>query len=260
MTKQILLNTLASLNLPSIHYFPSIDSTNTHAMQLLETEVLEDWTLLFAEHQSAGKGRFDRTWITNPEAALAFSLVLIPTEEEQSRLEFFSALGGLAVCKTLRNHYSIESQVKYPNDVLINGKKTSGVLAEADWCDGKPSAVILGIGVNVFSGAIPETIALNFPTTCISNETPQTINRFQLLAQIIEEIQNLRKILHTTQFVEVWNHHLAYKKQAIKIILQDDEFFGICEGVDMNGNLKLKMDNGAIITYRVGDVHLRPLE
>lgn len=258
MTKQMFFQYLKPLQLPKIYYYETIGSTNAIAMQLLENTSLDDWTLFFAEEQTAGKGRFDRKWFTNPESALAFSIVFRPTEAELAHLEFFSALGGMAICKTLLNHYEIKAKVKYPNDVLINGSKTSGVLAESDWQDGKPKAVVLGIGVNVMPDSIPAENDLTFPATCVANETTQDINRYQLLAEIIEELQNLRPILTRPSFIKDWNRFLAYKDQPIKIVVKEETHFGICKQIDENGDLVLEKEDGTIQTFRVGDVHLRP--
>ena len=258
MTQQEFFYYVKHLQLPKVYYYESIDSTNTFAMNLLQHMSLHDWTLFYAEEQTAGKGRYDRKWVTTPSSALAFSLVFQPTPEEIEKLAFFSALGGIALCKVLAHQFSIEAQLKYPNDVLIDGMKTSGILAEADWVNGAPKAVVLGIGVNVFPEAVPGEDHLTFPATYIANHTIADIQRYQLLAQIIDEIQNLRPILTTPAFIEEWNHYLAYQEKPIEITTKNETHQGICKKVDENGDLVIEKEDGSIKTFRVGDVHLRP--
>jgi BirA family biotin operon repressor/biotin-[acetyl-CoA-carboxylase] ligase len=258
MTQQNFFYYVKHLQLPKVYYYESIDSTNTFAMNLLQNMSLHDWTLFFAEEQTAGKGRFDRKWITNPASALAFSLVFIPKSNEIEKLSFFSALGGIAICKVLENQFSIHAQLKYPNDVLIDGMKTSGILAEADWVNGVPKAVVLGIGVNVFPQSVPDAKNLNFPSTCIADHTLADIERYQFLAQIIDEIQNLRPTLATPEFIENWNYYLAFKEQPIEITTKNETHQGICKKINDNGDLVIEKENGITETFRVGDVHLRP--
>lgn len=258
MTQQEFFYYVKHLQLPKVYYYESIGSTNAFAMSLLQNMSLHDWTLFFAEEQTEGKGRFDRKWVTNPASALAFSLVLRPEANEIEKLSFFSALGGIALCRVLEHQFSIPAQLKYPNDVLIEGMKTSGILAEADWMNDTPKAVVLGMGVNVFSSSIPDTKTLNFPATCIANHTLEDIDRYQLLAQIIDEIQNLRPLITTPAFIEEWNHYLAFKNQPIEITTQTEAHQGLCKEIDQNGDLVIEKDNGTLATFRVGDVHLRP--
>lgn len=258
MSQDAFCEAIKPLNLPSVHYYQTIGSTNGMAMQTLASQTVEDETLFFAEHQTAGRGRFERPWMTVADTALAFSLVLIPTKEEQERLEFFAALGGLAVCECLQKHYAITAKVKYPNDVLLKGEKVAGVLAEANWQAGEASAVVLGIGVNVFAKAVPQKKMLNFPATFVQKHTVQTVQRFNLLSQILASIRALRKTIATEKFIQLWNQNLAFKNQRVTLYAHKERHNGICRGVDHNGNLILENKHGEINTFRVGDVHFKP--
>ena len=87
---------------------------------------------MIADQQTKGRGRLGRSWVTNPGAALAFSIILRPTAEEIDHLGLFSPLAGLAVCLALQNLH-LPAEIKWPNDVLLARRKTCGILAESVW-------------------------------------------------------------------------------------------------------------------------------
>jgi BirA family biotin operon repressor/biotin-[acetyl-CoA-carboxylase] ligase len=104
--------------------------------------------VVVAEHQTAGRGRLDRTWTTPPRAALTFSVLLRP-DVPQAQWPWLPLMTGLAVATALRERAEVDAVVKWPNDVLVEGKKVCGVLAEV----AGPDAVVVGIGLNVTTRA-----------------------------------------------------------------------------------------------------------
>ena len=152
---------LAGLPLGGLRYFDQVSSTNEAAMMWLDQSA-RDWSLVVADEQTAGRGRFNRRWVTKPGAALAFSLVLRLAPEEISHLTLFSPWAALAVAQTLENRFQLRPQIKWPNDVLLSGRKISGILAEISWVGAALEGVVLGIGINVARAAVPH------PRSCFS--------------------------------------------------------------------------------------------
>ena len=145
---------LSRLPVPAYRYLESVTSTNDLALAWAE-DGAPDGALVIADTQTAGRGRMTRRWLTPPHSALALSLVLRPNPQEAARLALFSPLGGLALSTALEEQFNLQPQIKWPNDVLLDGKKTAGILAESVWQDGSVQAVVLGIGVNVSPLSVP---------------------------------------------------------------------------------------------------------
>jgi len=132
---------LQGRSLGAIRYFDSITSTNDEAANWIKTDA-PDVALVVADEQTAGRGRSGRKWHTPAGSALAFSLVLRSEEQINQLLKYqntarLNGLGALAVCQALQNKYELTAQIKWPNDILVQGKKVSGVLAEAHWIGNK---------------------------------------------------------------------------------------------------------------------------
>ena len=119
---------LTGLPLGGLRYFDSIGSTNDEALAWARAGA-PDYSLVVADTQTAGRGRLQRRWVTNPGAALAFSLVLWPAPQERQCLPRFSPLGAVAVRQALAVVFGLPAEIKWPNDVLLGRCKVAGVLA-----------------------------------------------------------------------------------------------------------------------------------
>src|ERR1044071_7260555 len=161
MNQTELKKALAQLPLGDVRYFDSIGSTNNEALAWAASGV-RDLSLVIAEEQTAGRGRLDRKWFTPRGTALAFSLILRPTPEEKPYLTRVVGLAALAVADSLRTR-GLVAQIKWPNDVLLNGRKVSGILVESVWSGEEVDCVVTGIGMNVLKDSVPSTELLQFP-------------------------------------------------------------------------------------------------
>src|SRR5512137_455549 len=141
---------LGDIPLSGLRIFESLGSTNDEAASWIAGGAA-DWSLVIADEQTAGRGRGDTRWLTPKGTALAFSLVLrqpLPKAEHSARL---AGLGALGVAEAF-TVYSLQPSIKWPNDVLLDGRKTAGVLVESMWTGERLDASVLGIGVNVLAG------------------------------------------------------------------------------------------------------------
>ncbi|MEJ5201059.1 MAG: biotin--[acetyl-CoA-carboxylase] ligase [Anaerolineales bacterium] len=249
---------LIGLPIPEIKWFDSIGSTNDVALQWAEKGA-PDGALVVADHQSAGRGRMQRRWITPAGSALAFSLILRPRDDEMIHLTHFSGLGALSVSKAL-DELGLKSEVKWPNDVLIARKKTAGVLVELVWQADQLQALVIGIGLNVAPASIPPLPEVVFPATCVETMLGKEINRWELLESILRHIFLLRPRLGETSFMKEWEERLAFYREWVQVEQPDQTILvGQVIGIDEEGGLRLLTENQDFIVVTAGDVRLRPI-
>ncbi len=245
-----------------VRRYSSITSSNDAALDWA-MHGSPDYGLVFADHQSAGRGRLNHTWVTQPGAALAFSLILHPKPAEAKMASLFSPLAALALCEALEKYPALRRpksfEIKWPNDVLIHGRKVAGVLVESIWLGNKMHSAVIGMGVNIKPESIPPARELAFPATCVETEAGLTVDRFDLLHDILERLVALRAVLLEKEFIARYEHLLAYKGQKVNIM--DEKRItasGIVAGIAPNGDLLLEDETGQTVTTIAGDVHLRP--
>lgn len=248
---------LADLPVPDLRYFPSVGSTNDIALSWAESGA-PDCAVVIADEQTSGRGRMNRHWITPPGSALAFSLIFRPTPEEVARSAFFSPLGALAVSETITG-LNLTAQIKWPNDVLINGRKLCGILAESVWQGNRLQAVVLGIGLNVTPVSVPPGNLLKFPATCLQTELGSWVDRWELLVTILKEILTWRPRLGSPQFMQTWEDRLAFRGEEICLETPNGVALnGKLVGIEADGGLRLRLADGSEERMLDGDVSLRP--
>ncbi|MDO5720655.1 MAG: biotin--[acetyl-CoA-carboxylase] ligase [Actinomycetaceae bacterium] len=129
---------------PRLIHRAVVDSTNAYLSRLLRTDAtVETWTTVVSDHQTAGRGRYTRSWVDTPQTALLFSTVVRATTEQ---LGWVSLLAGIAMARVLRDH---RARVKWPNDVIVDNKKVAGILTEHIAHEGDEHTVVLGVGLNI---------------------------------------------------------------------------------------------------------------
>lgn len=262
---------LAGLGLGGIRYYPSTGSTNDEAARWAE-EGAKDASLVVADTQTAGRGRSGRFWHSPAGASLSFSLIFYPSEEEKKSLQFYTALGALSVCETFKCDFGLEAKIKWPNDVLVDGQKVCGALAEARWTGNNLAYLILGVGINVARESTdPESLpsaALHFPATSMEEVLDYRVNRLALLHSVLAQLLQWRKRIASSDFLKAWETKLAFRNERIRIIpYGDDEqgrlnepvIEGVIIGLAPDGSLRLFNKAGDIIEVSIGEVHLRPI-
>lgn len=249
---------LAGLPLGRIQFFPSIGSTNDLAAQWA-SKGAPDFSLIVADEQTQGRGRAGRAWFTPPGSALAFSLVLDPQATFVEDLPRWAGLGGLAVAETLAS-LGLKAELKWPNDVLLNSKKTCGVLAEAHWLGDKLNALILGIGINIASPSVPPAEAVNYPATCVEVELGKAVDRLSFLRDVLESLIAWRPRISSPDLISAWEGRLAFKGQAVQVSSgAAEDIRGDLLGLDEHGRLRLQTPSGEVVSVQAGEIHLRPL-
>ena len=264
MDERRLRKLLSNIPLGGLRYFDQTGSTNDVALAWAAADA-PDLALVFADQQTAGRGRGDHSWFTAPGAALAFSLVIRPNPGEEQTIPLFSALGALAVCEVLAAQ-GLHPEIKWPNDVLLNRKKVCGVLAESVWTGEKVDSLVLGIGLNIKPAALPPPDQLNFPATCLESELPppwQIILAFEqviLLQQLLQALRYWRTLIATNLFLHTWERRLAFRGEQVEIWMDGQALRkGQVDGLEQDGSLRLLSPQGLAFTVQFGEVHLRPV-
>ena len=259
MEQSELENALSDLPLAGIYFHESVGSTNDMAAELLESGA-EDLSFIIANEQTKGRGRAGRRWFTPPNSALAFSLVFHPDEQlNNDKLGVMSGLGALAVREALEACYNLAPEIKWPNDVLLDRKKVSGVLAEAHWMGTELLGLVLGIGINIAPSSIPPSDLIAFPATSVESVTQTSVDRVALLVNIVERLIYWRERLSTPEFITTWQTHLAYQNEKIQLITDGKTIVeGLMDGLDQNGRLKVIANAGEEVIINAGEIQLRP--
>jgi len=247
---------LSSLPINEIQYLPETYSTNDDALAWAQAGAPEG-VIVIADKQLKGRGRLGRTWVTQPGVSLAFSIILRPTIDETEKLSLFSPLGALAVALALEE-FGLSPEIKWPNDVLVSRKKVSGILAETAWLGRHIQGVVLGIGINVASGSIPEANRLLFPATCVEEELGKPVDRLSLLEAVLRHLFAWRNQVCSGIFIEQWHKRLAFKGEKVLVRTPEGELSGVLYDIDQNGALVLSLGGNQFQTILAGDVQLRP--
>lgn len=266
---------LADLNLSAIRYFPTIDSTNSEASRWIDKGA-PHLALVVADQQTCGRGRAGRHWVTMPGAGLAFSLVLLFPPLDSAFLSRLTGLGALAVQQALLKKYAPSSQIKWPNDVLLDGSKVAGILVEARWSGEALQSAIIGIGINIAPESVSEAslplAGLEFPATCVEWVTRKPVNRIELLHGVLHELLFWLPKLDLSDFLSTWESVLAYRNQWAELssditpsLARDGcittlPVQGKVLGLTWNGSLKFLTSIGELVIEAIGDIRLRPTQ
>ena len=252
-TPSDLIDRISNVGLSDWRYYPVVTSTNDLALTWAG-EGAADISVIIADTQTAGRGRGERQWVTHPGAALAFSLILRPTIDEITCLPRFTALAALSLLDTL-DQFGLKGSLKWPNDVLLSGKKVAGVLVEADWQADRLEALVVGMGVNISPEAIPQLDTLRYPATSLETELGQKTDRWAILASILHSLINYRDRLTTPDFIGLWNDRLAFRGESILFRTTDGALRYLkVIGVQSDGQLSLETPQKETLSVIAGEI------
>lgn len=235
--------------------FGRVTSTNDVAVSLARGGSPEG-TLVIAEEQARGRGRLGRVWFSPPGCGLWFSLILRPgmSAGESATISLAAAAG---VAESLDSGYGIRAQIKWPNDVLVGGKKICGILTEAEFVDQRVSFVVVGIGINVLTGRdqFPDGIA--DIATSVAIETGGKVSRTGVLARVVGAIEENYIELRDSGFAGL-REKLLLRSALLGKMTRVKTPEGIVEGVavdiDIGGALLLRRENGSTERLVAGEV------
>ena len=232
----------------TFHYFRSIGSTMTEAARLLSTGAGHG-TVVLADEQTAGTGRFGRHWISEPEAGVYASIILdLPLMPED--LPVGSLLLGLATAEAIQKTTQLACDLRWPNDVLIGARKVAGILPHL-----LNGFVIAGIGINVNNTEFPAD--LRTPATSLYLESGyQRHSRERLIAQLLESLDTFSELLASggrDAILRAFGAVSSYVRNR-RVIVEENGMRGLTCGLDEYGFLLVRNEAGAIVRVSSGGV------
>ncbi|UCG45610.1 MAG: biotin--[acetyl-CoA-carboxylase] ligase [Candidatus Bathyarchaeota archaeon] len=238
----------------SILFSRKVNSTNDWAKKLARYGA-QAGTTVVAATQTKGHGRLGREWIS-PAGGLWFSIILRPKllPSEVVRLTF---VAGLAVAKVLDKVLGLDVETKWPNDLLIKGRKICGILTEMNTKDENVNFVVIGIGVNMNLDANAFPRKLRQQTTSLEIELGRRIRSEELLKNLLQEMDTLFEHLKEEGFDSIlgaWKQYTRFLGHRVEVTSPANHSTGVALDVDCDGSLLLKLDDGEIRRITVGDI------
>lgn len=239
-----------------IVWLPSIDSTNEE-IKRKAAEGAAEGLVIAADMQTAGKGRRGRAWQSPAGKNLYFSILLRP-EVKPDKASMVTLLMAVAVQKAAAAVSSTETLIKWPNDVIMHGKKITGILTEMYLKGEEIDFVVIGTGVNVKAQTFPEELV---NASDIETESGREISRKELLEVIVDEFFVLYEEYVKTgnlRFAkETYEKALVNKDREVLILDPAGEYRAVAEGIDEKGELLVRMADGTVRTVYAGEVSVR---
>lgn len=236
----------------NFYYIEKVDSTNE--LLLKSNDFNKQGTVLLAESQTAGKGRLDREWKSNKGQNLTFSILL--TEEFlKGNLNIINMASSLSVAQAIENLYQLRVELKWPNDVLIEGRKVSGILLESTSKGNQITRLVVGIGINVNQAQF--TGKFNIPPTSIKSEFKKSVQRERLLSELLNIYEELavKAVENPREILNDWKTKCRMIGEKVQVEVGKQKKFGIFYDIDEIGQLVLK-SGGNYEKINFGDVTL----
>ncbi len=258
MDEKTLTAALRDLPIGGLHFYPRAGSTNDLALAWAASGA-PDLSLVITDEQTAGRGRSGRAWHASAGSSLTFSLILHPNKSEAESASLFVGLGALALVETLEKSFGLQAEIKWPNDVLLQGRKLAGILVESVWLGDALESIVMGIGLNVLRASVPPAEKIDFPAVSLEEMLPSAPNRLRLLHDILASLLEWRPRLGEDTFLQAWEKRLAYRGKQVQVWSGAEmPQSGTLLGLASDGSLRLLSPQGRSLQVNFGDVRLRP--
>ncbi len=245
-------------------YYEEVDSTNTVAKQLGRYPG-NHGVLVLAERQNAGRGRLGRNWSSPGGSGIWMSLVL-QSGILPANASMLTLVTALAVNRGIREETGLESFIKWPNDIIINGKKVCGILTEMSTVSDKLECVVIGMGINVNGEYFSEE--LKSRATSLRMECRKEVDRVNLIVNIMKYMEYYYEVFERTEtlkyMVDEYNKFLINRNLQVRIREADSEYTGLALGINETGALLVETEeinqglkNTSVKTVMSGEVSVR---
>lgn len=239
--------------------YEEVSSTNTAAMRLAR-EGAAHGTLVTAECQTAGKGRHGRTWLSAEGAALAMSIILKLESLRVERAPQLTLVAALAVARAIERQSGLSAQIKWPNDLVLDGKKVCGILTEMQLLSDKEAVektggdaaykavLVVGIGINVNNTEFSQE--LSACATSLRLAGGRCVDRAALIAEVCVQLEHFYEIFLRTQdmsiLMEAYNHCLVNRGRTVRVLDPKGAYEGIARGITAQGALEVETADGCV--------------
>ncbi len=258
MNEHSLKKILSPLNPGGLRYFDSIGSTNDEALAWA-AEGAHDFSIVIADEQTQGRGRLDRKWFTPKGSGLAFSLILRPSPALRPHLSRTVGLAALSIAESCSG-LGLVPRIKWPNDILLDGKKTAGILIETVWSGENVGSLVIGMGINVHKASLPPAELLQFPATSLEDALGKDAPaREEILFSVLNAFMRWRERMGTDELIIAWEELLAFRGGQVQAFVGGEvPITGELMGLESDGSLRLRNAVNKSVIIRFGDVSLRP--
>lgn len=243
---------------PQLVCLDTVDSTNSEAERLLATGAAVPLVIL-AGAQSEGRGRRGRVWHSPPTGNLYSTFVFRP-RLEPARLQDFTLWMGLNICELVSNFTRLEPGLKWPNDLLVNGRKAGGMLTEARIDADEIRDLVFGVGLNLNGRAagLPREVARTATSLAEAGGAPLDLNRFAaaLIGRVLAAYDQFIEGGHRDKFAALWQRYDVLRGRPVNVTQGTRTFAGTATGIDEEGSLIVRLGSGRSERFRAGEVTL----
>lgn len=241
----------------SIQYYDTCQSTQLLAHDAAQAGAM-DGTVIIAEQQTAGKGRLSRPWDSAYGKGIWMSVISRPplTPQQAPQLTLVAAV---SVTRAIESITGVRPEIKWPNDILLNGRKVTGILTELQADPDRVKAIIIGIGINANQELTDFPEELHSIATSIQMVTGTEVNRAQLIAKILQYLEMYTDIYVNEGFLpikHVWESYSITIGKRIRAVMLNETLEGVARGISEDGMLELQLDDGKIRGIYSADIHL----
>jgi len=233
----------------NILYYPVLPSTVDVAKRMAREGMCEG-TVILAGQQTAGRGRSGRTWLSSADSSILMSIILRP---ESAQLPRLNMVAGLAVVHSIEKTTGLRPDIKWPNDVLVNSKKVSGILMENIFEGGRLQAAIVSVGLNVRLD-VSSFAEISTLATSLSTELGRDVSPWEVLPPLIKEIDRLYLELQSGGSIyERWLSRVETLGKVVRVKSGDLVEEGYAEAINADGSIALRRSDGSLVTIVTGE-------
>jgi len=237
-------------------YFASVDSTNELAMALSAENAAVNGTVVIADCQKRGRGRLGRKWVSPPGRNVYMSVIL-KTVMAPAEAVFLTVAASTACAVAIRNTTGLDVRIKWPNDLMVEGKKIGGILAELRSHPAKSNFAVIGMGINVNSGIADFPEELRGIATSVREESGKRFSRAPIIVEVLRELENWYRTLINGErpwLLKRWKELSSTTGKKVIITVGSETFSGLAVDIDEDGMLLVQLHSGDIRRISAGDL------
>lgn len=238
-------------------FLDEVDSTNNQ-IRRMAAEGAGEGALAVAEKQTAGKGRRGRKWVSDDAVGIYMSFLLMPDIRPENA-SMLTLLAAMSVAGGVREVTGLDTRIKWPNDIVVNGKKLCGILTEMSSDMDTIQYVIVGIGINVGKREFSEEIR-DIATT-LETETGAPVNRALLVDAVLRAWEDVyERFLKTQDFSllkEDYDSRLVNRNRQVRVLAAEGDYVGVSRGITERGELLVELPDGTLREVISGEVSVR---
>ncbi len=244
----------------NIQHFAEIDSTNNYAKKIA-SEGCAHGTVVVADRQTMGRGRIGRQWQSDSADGLWFSIVVRP-ELEPENIQVITLAASVAVVEAIKETQGIICGIKWPNDIILDGRKLGGILTELSAEPGHVNYVVVGIGINVNQDLEHFDYEIRQKAVSLKMYDNKPVQRSKLLGSILTSFEKLYKSVllgKNKDIIDKWSEYSVTIGKEVKVAYRNVEYIGTAQSIAADGRLIVKCKDGVTREISAGEIQVRGL-